>query len=52
MIKRFINYYRPHWLLLAVDLVSVLVFSVLSLALPIIISVLIDDIIPAKDLRE
>ncbi len=51
MIKRFINYYRPHWLLLAVDLVSVLVFSVLSLALPIIISVLIDDIIPAKDLQ-
>jgi ATP-binding cassette subfamily B protein len=51
MIKRFMSYYRPHRLLLVVDLLSVLVFSVLSLALPMIISVLIDNIIPSRDLQ-
>ncbi len=51
MIRRFIRYYRPHWPLMVIDLFSVLVFSTLALALPILIRMLIDDIIPAKDLQ-
>ena len=51
MIKRFSRYYIPHWPLLAADIFSVLVFSIFSLVMPILIRVLIDDIIPAKDLR-
>ncbi len=51
MIKRFVRYYIPHWPLLAADLFSVLVFSALALLLPILLSVFIDEIIPAKDLQ-
>lgn len=51
MIKRFFEYYRPHWKLLVVDIISVLFFSVLSLVLPVILQKLIDDIIPRRDLR-
>jgi ATP-binding cassette subfamily B protein len=51
VIKRFFEYYRPHWKLLVVDIISVLFFSVLSLVLPVILQKLIDDIIPRRDLR-
>lgn len=51
MIKRFYEYYKPHWKLLAVDLVSVLAFSSLALVLPVILQRLIDDIIPQRDFK-
>lgn len=51
MIKRFFKYYEPHRGLLAVDLLSVLCFSILALLLPVMIQRLIDVVIPQRDLK-
>lgn len=50
MIRRFYQYYRPHALILWVDIVSVFFYSLLSLILPLMLRNIIDEVIPNQDL--
>ncbi len=49
MVRRFFNYYRPHFFYLGIDIVAVVFYSGLSLVLPLLIRELIDEVIPARD---
>lgn len=50
MLKKFAGYYKPHWKLLLLDLVSALLISTTDLIFPMITRDFIDDIIPNKEL--
>lgn len=50
MVRRFYQYYRPHALILWVDITSVFFYSLLSLILPLLLRQIIDEIIPQQDL--
>lgn len=50
MLKKFASYYKPHWRLLLLDLVSALLISTTDLIFPMITRNFIDDVIPNKEL--
>ena len=49
MIKRFIRYYKPHWRLLLLDLISALLISAADLIYPMVTRDFINNIIPNKE---
>jgi len=51
LIKRFAKYYRPHIPLFTLDFTCAFALAGLELAFPAVVSLIIDDILPARDLR-
>jgi len=51
MIKRFISYYKPHWKLFLLDMVCAFLISALDLVFPIATRNVINEVIPAGDMR-
>ncbi len=51
VLLRLLPYYRPYALILAADLLAVLGIAALSLALPMILRSLVDEVIPSGDVR-
>lgn len=51
VLVRLLPYYRPYSLILAADLLAVLAVAALSLALPLVLRALVDDVIPSGDVR-
>ena len=50
LFRRVIPYYRPYWHLLVSDLLAVGLMAALTLAVPYLLKVMVDTLIPAKDL--
>lgn len=50
MIKKFINYYKPHWKLFTLDIISALLISVADLIYPMVTRNFINNIIPNKEI--
>ena len=48
--RRVITYYRPYWHLLASDLLAVGLIAVLTIAVPYLLKIMVDSLIPAADL--
>lgn len=51
MIKKFIQLYKPHKKLLAFDLSASFSMSAIDLIFPVIVSYIIDHVVPAKDIK-
>jgi len=51
MIRRVLLYYKPYWYLLASDLVAVTLISALTIAVPYLLKIMVDSLIPAKNLN-
>ncbi|UCF97898.1 MAG: ABC transporter ATP-binding protein [Spirochaetaceae bacterium] len=51
MIRRVLVYYRPYWYLLASDLIAVTLIAALTIAVPYLLKVMVDTLIPAGDLK-
>ena len=50
LFRRVIPYYRPYWHLLVSDLLAVGLMAALTLAVPYLLKVMVDSLIPAADL--
>ena len=50
LFRRVIPYYRPYWHLLVSDLLAVGLMAALTLAVPYLLKVMVDTLIPAEDL--
>lgn len=48
MLKRFLNYYRPHSKMLALDMLASLLISVIGMVYPIVTNRMLNDFIPNK----
>ena len=48
MLKRFIHYYRPHYKMLALDMLASLLISVIGMTYPIVTNRMLNDYIPNK----
>ena len=48
MLKRFIQYYKPHKKLLAMDLLASLLISVIGMVYPVVTRKMLNDYIPNK----
>ena len=48
MLKRFLNYYRPHAKMLALDMLASLLISVIGMVYPIVTNRMLNDFIPNK----
>ena len=51
MIRRVLAYYRPYRFLLASDLIAVTLISALTIAVPYLLKIMVDSLIPETDLR-
>ena len=51
MLKRFLNYYKPHKKLLALDLLASLLISVIGMVYPVVTNRMLNDYIPNKMYR-
>ncbi len=51
MLKKFVTYYRKHWQLFLLDIISAFFMSGLDLVFPIVIRRLIDNYFPNKDIQ-
>jgi ATP-binding cassette subfamily B protein len=51
MIRRVLAYYKPYWHLLASDLIAVALISALTIAVPYLLKIMVDSLIPETDLR-
>jgi ATP-binding cassette subfamily B protein len=51
MIRRVLVYYRPYWYLLVSDLAAVALISALTIAVPYLLKIMVDSLIPAGDLK-
>ncbi len=51
MIKKFASYYKNHWKLFFLDLISAFIMSGLDLIFPMVIRRLIDDYFPGKNIQ-
>ncbi len=51
MLKKFIQLYKPHKKLLALDLSASFSMSAIDLIFPVVVSYIIDEIVPAKNLK-
>ena len=51
MLKKFLQLYKPHKKILALDLTSVLLMSFIDLLFPIVTGIIIDDVIPQKNIK-
>ncbi len=51
MIKKFSKYYKNHWQLFLLDIVSAFIMSGLDLVFPMVIQRMIDEYFPARDLN-
>ena len=50
LLRRLVPYYRPYWPLLATDLLAVSLIAALTIAVPWLMKLMIDSLIPAGDL--
>ena len=51
LLRRVLVYYRPYWPLLASDLVAVALVAALTIAVPYLLKIMVDSLIPSGDLR-
>ncbi|MBN2552302.1 MAG: ABC transporter ATP-binding protein [Spirochaetales bacterium] len=51
LIRRILGYYRPYWYLLASDLLAVGLVAALTIAVPYLLKLVVDCLIPAADLK-
>ncbi len=51
MFKEFVKLYKPHKKLFALDLASAFMMSLINLAFPILVSYIIDDVVPSRNIR-
>ncbi len=51
MIRRVLLYYKPYWYLLASDLVAVTLISAMTIAVPYLLKIMVDSLIPAGNLK-
>jgi ATP-binding cassette subfamily B protein len=51
LLHRVLVYYRPYRLLLASDLIAVALVAALTIAVPYLLKIMVDSLIPAADLR-
>ena len=52
MLKRFIEYYKPHKLMFAMDMLASLLISVIGMVYPIVTNKMLNDLIPNRLYRE
>ena len=50
-LKKFVSYYRPHWRLFLLDLISAFIISALDLVFPMATRIYINTLIPNKNIR-
>ncbi|RLD13367.1 MAG: ABC transporter ATP-binding protein [Caldiserica bacterium] len=50
-LKKFVSYYRPHWKLFLLDLISAFIISALDLVFPMATRIYINTLIPNKNIR-
>ena len=48
MLKRFLNYYKPHKKMLTLDMLAALLISVIGMVYPIVTNKMLNDYIPNK----
>ncbi|MBQ2876243.1 MAG: ABC transporter ATP-binding protein [Clostridia bacterium] len=48
MLKRFLSYYKPHKKMLALDMLSALLISIIGMVYPIVTNLMLNDYIPNK----
>ena len=51
LVRRVLVYYRPYWVLLASDLIAVALVAALTIAVPYLLKIVVDSLIPTGDLR-
>ena len=51
MLKRFISYYKPHWLLFSADMIASVLISLLGMIYPVMTNRMLNDYIPNKQYR-
>lgn len=51
MIRRVLAYYKPYWYLLVSDLIAVALVAALTIAVPYLLKIMVDSLIPAADIR-
>ena len=52
MLKRFIAYYKPHKIMLTLDMLASLLISVIGMVYPIVTRTMLSDLIPNRKFRE
>ena len=48
MLKRFVSYYRPHWKMLALDMLAALLISIIGMVYPVVTNNMLNTYIPQK----
>ena len=48
MLKRFVSYYRPHWKMLALDMLAALLISLIGMVYPVVTNNMLNLYIPQK----
>jgi ATP-binding cassette subfamily B protein len=51
LVRRVLVYYRPYWVLLASDLIAVALVAALTIAVPYLLKIVVDSLIPTGDIR-
>ncbi len=51
LIRRVLVYYKPYWYLLASDLIAVALVAALTIAVPYLLKIMVDSMIPAANLE-
>jgi len=51
MVKRFVSYYKPHWLLFSADMIASVLISLLGMIYPVMTNRMLNDYIPNKQYR-